>query len=73
MSSKANTSTHCEELAQALEALLHLPPSDGTRQTASTRLRIKQRARKALKLWKDTQCSTPSPHLSNSTATKPSP
>ena len=61
MSSKADTSTHCEELAQALEALLHLPPSDDTAQTARIRLKIKQRARRALKLWKDSKMLYPIP------------
>jgi len=42
-----------DDLAKALEALLNMPPYDGFTETSRVRLRIKNRAKKVLKEYKD--------------------
>ena len=48
-----------DTLAHALKSLLDLPPYDGTQETSRQRLIIKHRAKKALKLWKDSHVPVP--------------
>lgn len=48
-----------DTLARALQDLLDLPPYDGTQETSRQRLIIKHRAKKALKLWKDSHVPVP--------------
>tara|TARA_R110000868_G_scaffold341475_1_gene602333 strand:+ start:443 stop:634 length:192 start_codon:yes stop_codon:yes gene_type:complete len=42
-----------DDLAKALEALLNMPQYDGSAETSRARLRIKNRAKKVLKEYKD--------------------
>ena len=42
-----------EDFVRALEALLHMPEYDGTAETSRARQRIKNRAKKLLKAYKD--------------------
>jgi hypothetical protein len=42
-----------DDLAKALEALLNMPDFDGNAETSRARLRIKNRAKKLLKEYKD--------------------